>query len=163
MLRLRRFIIIIGVVILQVSLLPTLFGHWPVPNLVFATLLVTLMLVNYGESLWWAGMGGILLDLNLPNRGFYTLVFIFLVVGLSYLLERWNMRRQALTALILVVISVSFLTSLEWLVSGGPWSLAWLTAVASQILGVGGMFFIYRLGNVFSARRSGRILEFGQR
>lgn len=158
-----RLIAIIILVILQVSLLPTLFGHWPVPNLVLAALLVTLLLDNYSESLWWAGLGGILLDLSLPNRGFYTLVFVVLVVGLSYLLERWNIRRHTLTVLVLVVISVIFLTGIEWLVSGGPWSLAWLTAVASQILGVGSMFLIYRLGTVFSARRSGRILEFTQR
>ena len=84
-----NLLVIIIVVILQTTLAPdmNLFGAFP--NLIMIVMLSLLFIGRTEDAIWWAGIGGILLDIFSPvHFGVYTISFT-LVIALNYYLVNY--------------------------------------------------------------------------
>jgi rod shape-determining protein MreD len=81
-----RIVAILLVTIIQITLIPKLSIWQAIPNLLLIIVLAQAILLYEKEGIWWAMIGGILLDLILPLRfGVWTisLLIIFFVTSRS--------------------------------------------------------------------------------
>jgi hypothetical protein len=157
-----RLFLIVCVVILQISLVPALLGSWPAPNFIFAAVVVTLIRGNAVSSLWWAGVGGILLDLSLPGRGFYTLTFTALVSVTTFVIERYEARFQGLSGFLAAGTAAAVFVVVDALAVGNAWSWSWLMALVSQGVGIGLVWLALRLVGFSKTRRVQRLIIGGR-
>ena len=82
-----NILLIILAVILQITFLPSFEFKGVFPNLVFVGMLSLLLVGRKEESLWWAGIGGISLDLFSPGYfGIYTLSFLAVYAAVYFLI-----------------------------------------------------------------------------
>lgn len=155
---LTRIILISLVVFLEMSFLRTLLGSWPIPNFVLAAMLIMFLSGNLTMSLWWAGLGGFLLDLSLPGRGYFTLLLAALLLALTLIAVRFEIRLQGLLSLVAVTLAAAFFVAGEWLFLGSAWGWSWFTALLGQLIGISLVWLCtYFFQNSRFSRASGRL------
>lgn len=118
------------------TILPTIAGRIPIPNLVLIGVGLA-VLSNDRQIAWtWAIIGGLTFDLALPGRPFYTLFFVVFVLLVSFAIDRWNIRPNAILFFIGALSSSLALVLLEWFIAGRGNNLAYIPfAFASDGIG----------------------------
>lgn len=101
-----NLLLIILTVILQISLVPKLVFLGVFPNLILLVFLSLLFIGKPEESLWWAGTGGILLDVTSPYFfGIYTFSMLFVYIIAYYLTNHGFSNPSLFTAAAIFFIS----------------------------------------------------------
>ncbi len=131
-----RVILVLCVSFLSVSVLPTLGGWLPLPNILLGAAVGLALTGRAPHALLWAGLGGFILDLMLPLRGFYTLSLVSIVVFSNWLMRALMAHPPIIVQWLVVLGAAASLPTLEVLVAGEQWSSRWLMAVASNLLGM---------------------------
>jgi rod shape-determining protein MreD len=108
-----QLILIIIAVILQISLVPKLALFGTFPNIILLIFLALLFIGRPQESLWWAGIGGILLDLASPSYfGIYTFSMLIVYVLVFYLTNRIFSNPSVFVAAVIFFVSSLMINSI---------------------------------------------------
>lgn len=132
--------------LLTTSALPTLAGRWPFPNLVLTLLVVSAIRLNFRLALYTAALGGLILDVLTPGRGFYTLFFVGLAGTLHLILGRMASRPAAPLAIALMASASAILATAESLISGTGWSVTILNVAFVNLITMAIFALILYLG-----------------
>lgn len=132
--------------LLTTSALPTLAGRWPFPNLVLTLLVVSAIRLNFRLALYTAALGGLILDVLTPGRGFYTLFFVGLAGTLHLILGRMASRPTAPLAIALMASASAILATAESLISGTVWSVTILNVAFVNLITMAIFALILYLG-----------------
>ncbi len=142
---------------LCLTVLPTLGGQIPMPNLVLVGTGLAAFTNDRSVARTWALIGGLVLDLTLPGRPFYTLFFLSLVVIAAWVFDRLNARPTPVFMASAVLFSSACLVIIESLIGGQSWTLIWVVATVSNCVG-----FLLAYGITRLARpRSALLVEIG--
>lgn len=105
---------------LSITVLPTIAGHIPVPNLVLIGCGLAVF-ANDRQAAWvWALVGGLILDLASAGRPMYTLFFLTFVSIVFFLIDRHQAHQTGMFMLGAGVMSIAALVTLEAFVGGRP-------------------------------------------
>lgn len=113
-----KFLIIIAVAVIQITLMPNLniYGVWP--NLL---LILALLLIFFGaepEAYLTASLGGLILDLASPLAfGFYTLTMVSLTVFVKFLVNKFLNEPNVPVIITILSLSILFMSTLESLLA----------------------------------------------
>lgn len=111
-----NIILIIIAAILQITLVPKLAILGVFPNLILLVMLSLIFITRTEEALWWAGLGGIILDLVSPARfGIYTFSFLVIFAAIFYLVHN-IFREPSLLISILIFIVAGLMSNLIFLI-----------------------------------------------
>lgn len=130
-----NLLLIILAVILQISLIPKLALFGSFPNIILLIYLALLFVGKPQESLWWAGIGGILLDLVSPSSfGIYTFSMLAVYIPAYYLTNRVFNNPSVFVAAIIFFVS-SLVANLIFMFYTHNYSGILIEAIYSTLVG----------------------------
>lgn len=130
-----NILLILLAVILQISVMPKIAIFSGFPNLVFLAVLILIFVRRDKEALWWAGGGGILLDLFSPAHfGIYTLSLLVVYFLIFILVKRIFSDPNLLVAVGFFFLGSLFF-DLLWLVVNPQWQTILIDATYNTIVG----------------------------
>lgn len=132
---LGRTCLVIIASILQVSALPTLAGSLPVPNIIFIGVILYSLRLRWSIALLWAFLGGFILDVFTPGRGFYALAFIGSTALLRLIFRRSTSQPPLFTSITIMLIASLALPLIELLVAQ-TWSPRFIFSALANLIGL---------------------------
>lgn len=130
-----NLLLIIATVILQISLVKEFSIYFGVVNLILIIMLVLVFVNRPIEALWWAGIGGIALDLVSPARfGLFTLSLLVIYYVVNLLI------RKIFTDPNIIVVATIFLLSsividAAWLLINPSWHILLVNSIYNTVVG----------------------------
>jgi len=83
-----NILLIIFAIILQIAFLPLVSIHGAYPNILLIVILSLLFIGRVNESLWWVGIGGLLIELfSTLHFGVYIISFIIIFLLFYYFIN----------------------------------------------------------------------------
>ena len=84
-----NILLIIFAIILQIAFLPLVSIHGAYPNILLIVILSLLFIGRINESLWWVGIGGLVMELfSTSHFGVYIISFIVIFLLFYYFINR---------------------------------------------------------------------------
>lgn len=141
-----NLLFIILAAILQITFIPELTIFSGIFNLIFLIMLMFVFASRPSEALWWAGLGGIVLDLLSPVKfGFYTLSLLVICLLTNYLVERIFTDPNIFVASGFF-FGGSLILNLFWLTVNPSWQAFFISAIYNTVVGtiIYGVIKIYQ-------------------
>ncbi|MCL5795385.1 MAG: hypothetical protein M1338_03430 [Patescibacteria group bacterium] len=131
-----NIILIVLVCILQISTLPNLAILQAFPNLILTITVVLVFVGRSRDALFWAAIGGIILDLFSPLRfGIYTISLLAIYFLISYLVKKFFSDPNFFIATGLFLIS-SVIFDLIFVIISSQWSIFIGEILYNTIVGI---------------------------
>jgi len=130
-----NLLLIIAAVILQISLVKEFSIYFAVINIILIIMLMLVFANRPIEALWWAGLGGIALDLVSPARfGLFTLSLLVIYYVVNLLIQKVFTDPN-----IIVVATIFFVSSIfvdaAWLFVNPSWQVLLINAIYNTVVG----------------------------
>lgn len=130
-----NLLLIIVAVILQISLVKEFSIYFGSINLILIVMLSLVFANRPTEALWWAGLGGIALDLISPVRfGLYTLSLLVIYYAINSLIRKVFTDPNIIVVIIALFIS-SILLDAVWLLVNPIWYVLLINAIYNTVVG----------------------------
>lgn len=130
-----NLLLIIAAVILQISLVKEFSIYFGIINLVLIIMLVLVFVNRPIEALWWAGIGGIALDLVSPAKfGLFTLSLLVIYYVVNLLIRRIFTDPNIIVVATIFLIS-SVVVDAPWLLINPSWHTLLINAIYNTVVG----------------------------
>lgn len=138
--------VVAALAVVQLSFIPTLFGRWPIPNLVFAVVMLALIERRWLFGLLAAGLGGLFLDLAAPGRSTLTLALLFFWAVDYWLLAPLFPHPSLVFRIGFAAAATLLLVTPEWLLGHGGGGLAFGLALFMQLATIAVVATVWKIG-----------------
>lgn len=139
----KHFVLIIVVVVLQISVVPNLAIAGTYPNLILIGMLVLFFSSQKTPALWWAGFGGLSLDIfSTLHYGLFTISFLGSYFLLVFISDRFISSFSFLTIIIGFFAASLIIDLIPFLVSDKNWPILVGNAIYTVLVGIIIFYFI---------------------
>lgn len=138
-----NLLLIIVVVILQISLIKEFSIYFGIINLILIVMLILVFVNRPIEALWWAGVGGMALDLVSGAKfGLFTLSLLVIYYIVNLLIRKIFTDPNIIVVATIFLLS-SILVDAAWLLVNPSWQILLMNAIYNTIVG-SIFYFLFR-------------------